>query len=101
MPLLLLGSVLVEEAFVFGWLAAFDSLEDDLAAVIALLLRLRVWRGLEWPDETAIGEDRLPSVSTSSLVIRLWFLLRVSDIVNAAVFENRRTVVFAIAIERL
>ena len=86
MPLLLLvllGAVLVEEAFVFDLLAVFDSLEDDLAAAVtALLLRLRVWRA---PDETVTGEDRLPRIS---LVVRLLFLLRVSDIVNAAVFEN-------------
>ena len=92
--LVLLGSVLAEEAFVFGCLVAFDSLEDDLAAVTALVLRLRVWRA---PDETVTGEDRLPRIS---LVVRFWFLLRVSDIVNAAVFENRRDVAFVVAIER-
>ena len=92
----MLGAVLAEEVFVFGCLAAFDSLEDDLAvAFTALLLRLRIWRA---PDETVTGEDRLPRMS---LVVRFWFLLRVSDIVDAAIFENRRDVAFVGAIERL
>ena len=92
----MLGAVLAKEAFVFGCLAAFDSFEDDLAvAFTALLLRLRLWRA---PDETVTGEGRLPS---TSLVVRLLFLLRLSDIVNAAVFENRRDVAFVVAIEWL